>query len=175
ADLLAGLLGQTRGEARRDAETAAGLAQLPKTADRLRNGDLGSGQAEAAARALQQLGAPDDDTVAALDELVAETGPGQNRNQLRDTVERFAHQHDSPHPAQRERRAHQLRRLHRWTDTTSGLRHYDLALPAPMAAVMDKAIDAAIARDRRTHRASNPGAEDVRSFEQRGADALCDI
>lgn len=175
ADMLAARLGQTRGEAKRDTETAAGLAQLPKTAEAMRKGDIGSGHAQAAARALSHLGAAaaDGDTVAALDELVAETAPQLNRTQLTTTVERFAHEHGSPHLGARDRRAFPRRSLRRWTDRTTGLRRYDLALPPQQAAVVDTAIDAAITRGR--HHTTTRGSSDERTPEQRGADAITEL
>ena len=174
ADLLASALGQTRGEARADTETAAALQALPQTAERMRAGDIGVGQAQTAARTLARMGAAADDaTRAAFDELVAETAPSQNRRQLRDTAERFAHQHAAEELAERERRAFAARSLRRWNDQTTGLRHFDLALPAAQAAVMDTAIDAALARAR--HHRDRDTDEDPRAFEQRGADAMVEL
>lgn len=174
AELLASTLGQTRGEARADTETAAALRALPKTAERMRVGDIGVGQAQAAARTLTRMGeSADDATRAAFDELVAEAAPSQTRTQLRDTTERFAHRHAAEELAERERRAFAARSLRRWTDQTTGLRHFDLALPATPAAVMDTAIDAALARAR--HRRDRDTAADPREFERRGADAMVEI
>jgi hypothetical protein len=73
ADLLAGRLGLTPGEARAQADTATALARLPRTAARLRAGELGVGQAQVATRALVQLPA---EHHGRLDALVAEQGEG---------------------------------------------------------------------------------------------------
>jgi hypothetical protein len=160
ADLLAGRLGLTPGEARAQADTATALAQLPRTAASLRAGELGLGQAQVAARALEQLPAHAHER---LDELVAERGGGLDRRRLRDAVDEWAHTVEPERLAEREQRAWARRRLHVRVDDTDGGVVVDGRLDRLGGAKLIAALQALSRPD---------GEADTRSFPQRQADAL---
>jgi len=126
ADLLAAQLDLTAGEAKTVTETATALDELPQTADKLRAGDIGVGQVQAAAKTLNDMGAPPETTVAELDELVATRAPGRNRSQVRNDLDVFAHAHAPTVLADRDAAAHRARRVRRGIDPASGAPRYDV-------------------------------------------------
>ncbi|MGH8896142.1 MAG: DUF222 domain-containing protein, partial [Egibacteraceae bacterium] len=79
ADLLARRLRLTRGEARAQTETAVGLEGLPETAQALRLGKVGLGQAQVAVQTAKELRP---DVREDLDRLVAGDGGELDRRQL---------------------------------------------------------------------------------------------
>src|SRR5690606_28566517 len=121
ADLLTDRLGLTKAEARRQTRTAQALDELPQTAQRLRNGDIGIGHADTAAQVFATLGVTDEATTTAFDALVADEATAGNQRQLRDRLDDFAHRHDPDRLADRDRRAHARRYLRRWIDHDHGL------------------------------------------------------
>jgi hypothetical protein len=159
-DLLVGRLGLTPGEARAQADTATALARLPRTAARLRAGELGLGQAHVAARALEQLPA---ESHGQLDELVAEQGGRLDRRRLRDAVDEWAHTLAPERLAERERRAWERRRLRVAVDGADGGVVVDGRLDRLGGAKLIAALQALSRPD---------GEADERSFPQRQADAL---
>lgn len=104
ADWLAGRLGLSRGEAKAQTEAATALERLPRTADRLRRGELGVGQARQAARGLADLDRLADagedipaDAAARLDDHVATNGPGTTTGALRRSIDEHLHSHTPMH------------------------------------------------------------------------------
>ncbi|HVM13517.1 MAG TPA: hypothetical protein VM287_04215, partial [Egibacteraceae bacterium] len=94
ADWLAQKLQLGRGEAKGQTDAAAALARLPKTARKLRDGDLGLGQARQAARSLSELDRLADaglavppDAASTLDDHVASEGPEATAGQLRQSID----------------------------------------------------------------------------------------
>lgn len=171
AELLAGQLGLTRGEARTQADTAAALQRLPETAEAYRRGEVGTGQAITATQALGELdrteprGEASDEDSAQLDALVAAAAPGDDRAGLRRSVERWANARDADRLADRELRAWRLRKCDTRVDV-DGTTVVDVRLAPTGAALVRAAIDALARPD---------SAADTRSPTQRRADALVTI
>ena len=160
ADLLAQRLRLTRGEARSQTETAIGLESLPATAQALRDGDLGLGQAQVAARAAKDVRP---DVREDLDRLVAGDGGGMDRRQLREHVDAWTHTADPEALAGRERRAWANRRLSISADGPDGAVHGGFTLDPVGGATLIAALDA---QSRKT------STDDERTYPQRLADAL---
>jgi hypothetical protein len=160
ADLLARRLRLTRGEARAQTETAVGLASLPQTAAALREGVIGVGQAQIAARAAKDV-RPDvrDD----LDRLIAGDGSGMDRRQLREHVDAWTHTVAPDALAGRARRAWANRRLSMHADGPDGAVQGSFALDPVGGATLIAALDA---QSRKT------STDDERTYPQRMADAL---
>jgi hypothetical protein len=176
ADVLAGDLDLTRGEAAAAAETARALQRLPETAAKLADGAIGAGHAREAARGLAQLdevarhGDPvPDDAAAELDELVAgpagAPAPTGHRAGLRRQIQEWAQRAAPDDAAERERRA--FARRHAWIGATpDGMLTLEAKLDHAGGAHVQAAL-AALARP--------TGADDARTGGQRLADALVDL
>ncbi|HUH08297.1 MAG TPA: DUF222 domain-containing protein [Egibacteraceae bacterium] len=166
-ELLAANKTLTKAEARAQAQAARALAALPRTAAKLASGELGTGQAEVAARALGQLPAElepadRDDVVDELDELVADRAGREDRRLLGETVQRWQHAIDERLVEDREKRAWQRRSGSKFTDR-DGSTIYRLRLDPVGAAKVGAVVEPLARRD---------GPEDKRTREQRVADAF---
>lgn len=170
ADWLAGRLGLSRGEAKAQTEAATALERLPRTADRLRRGELGVGQARQAARGLADLDRLADagedipaDAAARLDDHVATHGPGTTTGALRRSIDEYLHSHTPDALAERERRAHTNRRLWVGPAGPDGTAPIEGRLDMLGRAAVIAALDAL----------TRPtGPEDTRTYAQRRHDAL---
>jgi 5-methylcytosine-specific restriction protein A len=160
ADLLAQRLGLTRGEARAQTETAVALESLPATAQALRNGALGLGQAQVAAHTAKDLRP---DVREDLDRLVADQAGGLDRRQLRERVDAWTHTVDPDALTSRERRAWANRRLSIHAEGADGGVRGGFALDPIGGATLIAALDA---ESRKT------STDDERTYPQRLADAL---
>jgi NAD-dependent dihydropyrimidine dehydrogenase PreA subunit len=160
ADLLAQRLRLTRGEARAQADVAVVLESLPQTAQALRDGAIGLGQAQVAARAAKDVRP---DVREELDRLVAGDGGGMDRRQLRERVDEWTHTVDPDALAGRERRAWNNRRLSVSAEGPDGVVRGQFELDPVGGATLIAGLDAL---SRRTDK------DDDRSFPQRQADAL---
>ncbi|MGH8887489.1 MAG: DUF222 domain-containing protein, partial [Egibacteraceae bacterium] len=163
ADLLARRLRLTRGEARAQADTAVGLESLPETAQALREGTIGVGQAQVAVQTAKELRP---DVREELDRLVAGDGGGMDRRQLRERVDEWTHTVDRDALAGRERRAWANRRLSMTTDTPDGALRGGFELDPVGGATLTAALDPLA---RKTSHA------DDRTYPQRMADALVEL
>lgn len=169
-DWLGPKLGLSRGEARAQTEAAQALQRLPKTAERLRRGELGVGQARQAARGLTELDRLADqgadvapDAASRLDDHAATHGPTSTPAQLRRGLDELAHRHAPDALADRERRAHANRRLWLGPAGPDGTAPLEGRLDVPGRAALAAALDAL----------SRPtGPEDTRTPAQRRHDAL---
>ena len=83
-DLLATTLHLSRGEAKAQAELAAGLVAVPKVAEALADGRLGVGQAQVTVRKAEELKGRDDaaELIAGLDATAARAGQTLDRGRL---------------------------------------------------------------------------------------------
>ncbi|MGH8885834.1 MAG: DUF222 domain-containing protein [Egibacteraceae bacterium] len=163
ADLLARRLRLTRGEARAQAETAVGLEGLPETAQAVRAGTIGLGQAQVAVQTAKELRP---DVREDLDRLVAGDGGGMDRRQLRERVDEWTHTVDPEALAGREQRAWANRRASVTADGPDGSGRVDARLDPVGTATLTAALDPLA---RRT------SAEDDRTYPQRMADALVEL
>jgi Domain of unknown function (DUF222) len=163
AELLAQRLRLTRGEARAQTETAIGLEALPETAQALREGTIGLGQAQVAVQTAKELRP---DVREDLDRLVAGDGGQMDRRQLRERVDCWTHTVDPDALAGRERRAWANRRLSVSTDNPDGVVRGGFELDPVGGATLIAALDP-LARKSSTN--------DERSYPQRMADALVEL
>lgn len=169
-DWLGPKLGLSRGEARAQTEAAEALQRLPKTAERLRQGELGVGQARQAARGLTELDRLADqgaevapDAASRLDDHAATHGPTSTPAQLRRGLDELAHREAPDALADRERRAHANRRLWLGPAGPDGTAPLEGRLDVLGRAALAAALDAL----------SRPtGPEDARTPAQRRHDAL---
>ncbi|MGH8887897.1 MAG: DUF222 domain-containing protein, partial [Egibacteraceae bacterium] len=138
ADLLARRLRLTRGEARAQAETAVGLEGLPETAQALREGKVGLGQAQVAVQTAKELRP---DVREELDRLVAGDGGGMDRRRLRERVDEWTHTVDPEALGGRERRAWANRRLSLSADTPDGALRGGFELDHVGGATLRTALD----------------------------------
>lgn len=150
------------GVAGRESEQARHLAALPRTAEAFTDGTITAAQASAAANAVRDLPG---DALAGLDELVAEQAPDLDPGQLRDAVDTYVHQVEPDALAEREQRAHRQRRL-TITRTRSGSVVGEFRLDPLAGETLLTAVAA---------HSSPAGTGDVRTPEQRRADALVTI
>jgi hypothetical protein len=152
----------TAGRAGRDVTTAHTLAALPRTAAAVADGTITADQAAIAARAANGL---TNQQTAELDDVVAGVAPDATDRQVRDAVTEFTHR-VSPHDvADRERQAHQRRRLAIGQCADGGW-WIDARLDIVGGATVAAAISALSAPR---------GDADERTAQQRRADALVDL
>ncbi|MGH8887714.1 MAG: DUF222 domain-containing protein, partial [Egibacteraceae bacterium] len=163
ADLLARRLRLTRGEARAQAETAVGLEGLPETAQALRAGTIGLGQAQVAVQTAKELRP---DVREDLDRLVAGDGGGLDRRRLREHVDEWTHTVDPDALAGRERRAWANRRASVTSDGADGSGRVEARLDPVGTATLTAALDPL---------ARKAGHADERTYPQRMADALVEL
>ncbi|HVM13149.1 MAG TPA: DUF222 domain-containing protein, partial [Egibacteraceae bacterium] len=149
ADWLAQKLQLGRGEAKGHTEAAAALERLPKTAKKLRDGDLGLGQARQAARSLSELDRLADaglavppDAASTLDDHVASEGPTQTAGQLRQSIDAHVAAATPDVLARREARAHARRRLWLGSPGADGTTPIEGCLDVRGAATLLAALDA---------------------------------
>jgi len=173
ADWLAQKLQLGRGEAKGQTDAAAALARLPKTARKLRDGDLGLGQARQAARSLSELDRLADaglavppDAASTLDDHVASEGPEATAGQLRQSIDAHVAAATPDVLARREARAHTRRRLWLGSPGADGTTPIEGCLDVRGAATLLAALDALSRR---------AGPDDDRSFVQRRHDALVEL
>jgi hypothetical protein len=129
-------LNLTPGQGKSLLDTAARLEDLPETAGRFAQGEIGLDNAAAAARAAEDVA---EDDLAELDQRAADAGSKTNRNQLRKDLDAFCQEKNRDHLADKERYHHRKRSVRRWTDT-DGLERADVRLPAWMMAPLDAAL-----------------------------------
>jgi hypothetical protein len=158
-DWAARTLNLTPGQGRTLLDTAARLEDLPETADRFAQGELGPDNAATAARAAQDVAEED---LAELDKRAADAGCRKDRNQLRKDLDAFCQEKNRDHLAEKERYHHRKRSVRRWTDA-DGFERADVRLPGWMRAHVDAALAPLARRDSK---------DDARTPEQRRADAL---
>ncbi|MGH8899257.1 MAG: DUF222 domain-containing protein, partial [Egibacteraceae bacterium] len=163
ADLLARRLRLTRGEARAQAETAVGLESLPETAQALRAGTIGLGQAQVAVQTAKELRP---DVREELDRLVAGDGGGMDRRRLRERVDEWTHTVDPEALGGRERRAWANRRASVTSDGPDGSGRVDARLDPVGTATLTAALDPL---------ARKTSHNDDRTYPQRMADALVEL
>jgi hypothetical protein len=164
--------GLTRGEAREQVETATALADMPRTAKKVADGELSARSASEVARKRREMEdlatAAGADAAAlarqrdALDDAAAATAPHTDRRKLRGQLDDFAAEHAPEQLADRERRAHRNRRL-RITPGRNGTATIEAYGPAAAIATFAATIDA-LARP--------TNAQDTRTLQQRSFDAL---
>jgi hypothetical protein len=132
---LAKLGGTTQRDARALLQTSKHLAELPKTADALRRGELSLTQAEAVASAA----VCQPDAEARLLALAATT----NVHELREECKRTRRLAD-PNPEATHRRIHRERSVHSYTDTDGAWNCHAHGTPervAAFTAVLDELVD----------------------------------
>ncbi|MEX2100017.1 MAG: DUF222 domain-containing protein [Acidimicrobiia bacterium] len=176
-DFLSDRLGLTRGEARQVEGTAKALAQLPKTAAKLRDGVLGAGQASLVAAKLQELAggvfhtaspaqaAALDDLVAGHTDQAASVGRRLDRRELRVRIDEAAEALRPGILEEREARLWRQRGLRMWDDPDGALNiqgRFD-------------ALGSAVVRTALNTLARPTGAEDSRDAGQRAADAMVEL
>lgn len=147
------------GVAGRQSRDARHLAELPRTADAFAHDAITAAQAATAAAAARDLPA---DALAGLDRLMVSEGPLLDPGRLRTAVNDYVHRAEPDALADREARAHRLRRL-TITRTHTGAVTGDFLLDPVAGETLLTAIAA--------HTAPG-GTDDLRTPEQRRADAL---
>lgn len=147
ADWMAPRLGLSRGQAKAETDTAAALERLPRTARRLRAGELGQAQVRQAARGLAQLDRLADageavpaDAAGQLDEQVASSGPKATAGQVRTRVDETLNGLSPAALDARERRAHARR--HAWIGRDGDGYRFEGRLGAAAGAHLATAINA---------------------------------
>jgi uncharacterized protein DUF222/HNH endonuclease len=152
----------SRGEAATTTDTARRLARLPQTMTALGDGSITAAQVQAAAKAARDLPLA---ALGGLDALVVEQGPDSDAQQLRSAVDDYAHRRTPDSLAQRQERAHRLRRLRiaKTPDDATALEgRLDL-------------LDGEVVLTALAPLAAPRGADDARTSEQRLADALVEV
>ena len=162
-DLLATTLHLSRGEAKAQAELAAGLVAVPKVAEALADGRLGVGQAQVTVRKAEELKGRDDavELIAGLDATAARAGQTLDRGRLGRQLDAQIAREAPDALKTREQRAWDSRGLS-FDDTGDGPR-MRANFSVEGYAVVKAAIEALGRPD---------GARDPRKLSQRHHDAL---
>jgi len=165
-DLLARTLNLSPGEARAQAELAAGLALVPDTAQALADGRIGVGQAIVTVKKADEVKDRDDahDLLAKIDATASTAGQQLDRNRLAREIDTTVARSGVDVLAERERTAHRRRRLD--ITTRDGMTILHAELDPVGGAHVRAALDALSRPD---------GDGDQRSYPQRQVDALVQL
>jgi len=165
-DLLATTLHLSRGEAKAQAELAAGLVAVPKVAEALADGRLGVGQAQVTVRKAEELKGRDDaaELIAGLDATAARAGQTLDRGRLARQLDAQIAREAPDALKSREQRAWEGRGLS-FDDSGDGPR-MRANFSVEGYAVVKAAIEALGRPD---------GAKDPRKLSQRHHDALVSL
>ena len=165
-DLLARTLRWSQGEARREADLAAGLALVPDTAAALADGRIGLGQAHVAVKKANEVKDREDGEllVKQIDATAASAGQLMDRNRLAREIDAELAKNSMDVLAERERTAFQRRSL-TWT-VRDGMHVLHAELDPVGGATVRAVLDSLSAKT---------DERDQRSFPQRQTDALVEM